>query len=135
MTSFRLKIDPKRRAVARFVMTVRDELQRALAEEAARTGLTKSEVANRLGIHRSAISRRIKGTDNLSLTSVAEMMWAMDRDPIFGSKPKYQKAGSNEQVARLSDEVRPEYRKLGNASSASGNIDRAASRKMSYTAA
>lgn len=96
MPSFQFRISPRRAAVARFIGDVRVALQRALAEEEAKRGTTKSEVARRLGVHRSAISRRIKGTDNITLATLAEMAWAMDRDISLRLVSHETSVGANE---------------------------------------
>ena len=48
MTSFQISVTPSRRAAARFVMRVRRAFQKALAEEGCASGLTQSEIAQRL---------------------------------------------------------------------------------------
>ncbi|HIJ61791.1 MAG TPA: helix-turn-helix domain-containing protein [Rhodospirillaceae bacterium] len=79
---FRLAIDPKSEKAADFIGEVRAELGRVLAE-LAEAGISKSDVAKRLEIHRSAVTRRIRGTENLTLRTLAEMAWAMNRDIVF----------------------------------------------------
>lgn len=61
MTSFRITISPTRRAAARFVLHVRRTLQQALVEESRRRGLTQSDIARELGVHRSVINRELRG--------------------------------------------------------------------------
>ncbi|CAA7627015.1 helix-turn-helix domain-containing protein [Magnetospirillum sp. UT-4] len=82
MTSFLFRLDPRKTKAAQFVAKVRRELQQALAEE-EKHGLTKSRIAEKLGIHRSAITRRLQGTENLTLHSLSDLAWAMNRDIVF----------------------------------------------------
>ena len=74
--SFRSTISPKDQAAGRFVSRVRRELQKALAEEARKRGLTQSDLARTIGVNRSVISRELRGR-------VAEFAWALGRRPVF----------------------------------------------------
>jgi transcriptional regulator with XRE-family HTH domain len=60
---------------------VRRELQKALAEEAQKRGLTQSGLARAIGVNRSVISRELRGHKDLSLSRVAELAWALGRAP------------------------------------------------------
>ena len=81
--SFRITISPNDQAAGRFVSRVRRELQKALAEEAQRRGLTQSDLARAIGVNRSVISRELRGHKDLSLSRVAELAWALGRRPVF----------------------------------------------------
>jgi len=81
MPSFRTTVTPSRRAAARFVQDVRRAIQEALAEEEARRGLTQSDIARAIGVHRSVINREIRGYKDMTLGRVAELAWAMGRMP------------------------------------------------------
>ena len=83
MPSFRISISPSRRAAARFVEDIRYALLQAFAEEQAASGLTQSEVARRIGIHRSVISRELKGTTDMTSGRVGELAWALGRRAHF----------------------------------------------------
>lgn len=83
MTSFQISVSPSRRAAARFVMQVRRAFQKALAEEARASGLTQAEIARRLSVHRSVISRELMGTKDITLGRVGELASAMGRQPTF----------------------------------------------------
>ena len=61
MPSFQISVTPSRRAAARFVIRVRRALLKALAEEKARRGLSQSEMARLIGVHRSVIHRELRG--------------------------------------------------------------------------
>ena len=69
--------------VARFIGKVRNELVRAFVEESATSGLTRDQLAQLLGVHKSVITKRLRGNVNLTLRSIGEMAWALDREPAF----------------------------------------------------
>jgi transcriptional regulator with XRE-family HTH domain len=62
---------------------MRRELQKALAEEAQKRGLTQSDLALAIGVNRSVISRELRGHKDLSLSRVAELALALGRRPVF----------------------------------------------------
>ena len=75
MASFQIAISPSKRAAARFIGNVRRAIQKAMIED----GITQSDLARALGVHRSVISREIRGTRDLSLGRVGEFAQAMGR--------------------------------------------------------
>lgn len=83
MTSFQLTLSPSRRAAARFVTAVRRALLKALSEELQERGLTQSEIARVIGVHRSVINRELRGQKDITLSRVAELAYAMGRAPTF----------------------------------------------------
>jgi transcriptional regulator with XRE-family HTH domain len=95
MPSFQISISPSRRAAGRFVGFVRRALQRALVEEQEKGGLSQSEIARRIGVHRSVISRELQGRKDITLSRVAELSWAMGRRPIFALEPIVVREGTN----------------------------------------
>lgn len=84
--SFHLEIDPKRNAGNRLIFRIIREIQRAYAEEKTDRKLTQQEVAERLGVNRSVVNRWLQGKENLTVRSLGELMWAMDREWVFSSK-------------------------------------------------
>lgn len=83
MPSFRISVTPSRRAAARFIMSVRRTIQKALAEEEKKRGLKQTDIARAIGVHRSVINRELKGRKDITLGRVAELAWAMGRVPVF----------------------------------------------------
>jgi transcriptional regulator with XRE-family HTH domain len=79
MTSFQITLSPSKRAAARFVNSVRRKLQKALVEESQKSGLTQTEIANTIGVHRSVINRELRGRKDITLGRVAELASAMGR--------------------------------------------------------
>ena len=91
MTSFQLSISPSRRVATRFIDSVRRSIQRALIE----SRLTQSEVARRIGVHRSVINREIRGQKDMTLGRVAELTYALGMEPIFRMRVAEIAAGAN----------------------------------------
>ena len=79
--SFQVSITPSQRAAGRFVARVRRSIQKALAEETQKNGITQSDLARAIGVNRSVISREIRGHKDLTLSRVAELAWALGRKP------------------------------------------------------
>ncbi|TIP70340.1 MAG: helix-turn-helix transcriptional regulator [Mesorhizobium sp.] len=88
--SYELKIDPKSRAAGRFIGQVRKELVSAAIAEKKETGVNQQQIATKLGVNRSVISRLLRGDANLTLRSIAEIAWAFGWEPKFTlqRKPK-----------------------------------------------
>jgi transcriptional regulator with XRE-family HTH domain len=80
MTSFRFSIDPRSRLAARFLRRTRSEIQKALLEEKAERKLSQADLARILGVDRSVVNRQLTGKGNLTLRSVADLAWALNRD-------------------------------------------------------
>jgi len=95
MSSFQISISPSRRVAARFIEGVRRALQKALAEEERENGVTQADIARRIGVNRSVIHRELRGHRDITLGRLAELAWAMGREPSF-SMPKIRNAeGAN----------------------------------------
>lgn len=84
MQSFQFEIDEQSECATRFISRVRGELVDALLAEKAERGLTQNDIAERLNVSPSMISRQLSGEANLTLRSVAELAWALGYDePYF----------------------------------------------------
>ena len=79
MPSFQTSLTPSKRAAGRFVASVRRAIQKALVEEATKNGINQSEIARRIGVHRSVICREIQGRADITLSRVAELAFALGR--------------------------------------------------------
>ena len=108
--SFRISISPKDRTAGRFVSRVRRSIQKALAEEAQKNGLTQSDLARAIGVNRSVISREIRGYKDLSLSRVAELAWALGRRPVFTMEEPAVRPGSNQPVQTMTSQ---HFRQVG----------------------
>jgi transcriptional regulator with XRE-family HTH domain len=82
MMFFRFDIDARSRIAGRFIGRVRRELLRAITEEKC-AGLTQQELADRLESRRSNINRQLSGETEITLRSLAELAWALDREIAF----------------------------------------------------
>jgi plasmid maintenance system antidote protein VapI len=65
------------------VSLVRRALQKAFAEEHRSSGMTQTDIANAIGVHRSVINRELRGQKDITLSRVAELAWALRRKPRF----------------------------------------------------
>lgn len=83
MPSFQISITPSRRAATRFISHVRRTIQRALAEEEAVDGIKQADIARAIGVNRSVIHREIRGHKDITLGRLAELAWALGREPVF----------------------------------------------------
>lgn len=92
---FRRLTDPRRRDRARFLGDIFAALNRAFQEEAEQSGLTKAEIAKRLGVHRSVITRRLSGQGNMTFETLHDMAWAMGRRVTIALPPRQASHSSN----------------------------------------
>lgn len=89
--SYRINIDPKSRKSARFISTVQNEIRKAYTY----SGKKQIEIARILGVDKSDIHRRLKGSANLTARSIAEMAYALDMKIIFALEPLAPEEGVN----------------------------------------
>src|SRR5215469_16939938 len=93
--SFQTTISPTRRSAARFILRVRRALQQAYVEEYRKRGLTQSDIARELKVHRSVINRELRGEQDITLGRVAELAHVLGRKPSFSLPEKTAREGSN----------------------------------------
>lgn len=72
-------ISPRQRTYARLIGEVRRALNEALIEENKAHGLTKSKIAATLGKNKSFVSRQLNGTGNMTLETLADLAYALNR--------------------------------------------------------
>lgn len=53
------------------------QLRDMFIKRAEESGLTQAALADKLGIGRSAINRRLRGQSNMTLETVADMVWGV----------------------------------------------------------
>ncbi|MBY3136288.1 helix-turn-helix domain-containing protein [Rhizobium laguerreae] len=82
--SYFLELDPKEEAVADLVSKVGKTLQRSLVER----GISQNDLAARLDVHRSHVSKSLSGFNNLTLKTIAEFCWAIDAQAKFEIVPR-----------------------------------------------
>ncbi|OOY16752.1 helix-turn-helix transcriptional regulator [Thioclava sp. DLFJ4-1] len=110
-----MRLDPKSRKAARFISSLQNKIQKALIS----SGKSQQEVATILGVDRSVVNRRLKGSANLTARSIAEFAYALDKDVTieFVDKEKPHNANwvsANETLVTVQSEPR---------SGAKGTID------------
>jgi transcriptional regulator with XRE-family HTH domain len=94
MTFFRFDIDARSRTAGRLLGRIRRELLKAITEE-KRAGLTQQELARRLESERSNINRQLSGEAEMTLRSLADLAWALDREITFELRPISAVPGQN----------------------------------------
>ncbi len=100
MSSYKIRVDPRRKTFTRLISVIHRELAAALEREGRARNLTQSDVANTLGVNKSAISRRLSGTSNLTLKSISDLAWVLGHDVDFRLVSQRQNmAGANYPVA------------------------------------
>jgi len=78
----------------RFIGRVRRELLKAIMEEKS-GGLTQQELARRLATRRSDINRQLSGEAEITLRSLADLAWALDREVTVELRRAEGTAGQN----------------------------------------
>ena len=109
--SYQLKIDPKSGKAARFISNLQKTIHKALVE----SGKTQQEVAETLGVDRSVVNRRLKGSANLTARSIAEFAFALDKGVAIeftdrGSVRNSNWTGTDQKSVRPSNAAEPASR-------------------------
>ena len=73
---------------------MRRELLKAITEEKG-VGLTQQELASRLDGQRSSINRQLSGEADITLRSLADLAWALDREITFELRRPENAEGQN----------------------------------------
>ena len=94
MTFFRFDVGARSRTAGRLMGRIRRELLRAVTEE-KQAGLTQQELARRLESGRSNINRQLSGEAEITLRSLADLAWALDREITFELRRPDQAVGQN----------------------------------------
>ena len=81
--SFKFKTDARKKKFIRLVSDVHAELAEAIYRGEHNKSGTKAELARKLGINKSVLSRRLNGTSNMTLLAIADIAWATDCDINF----------------------------------------------------
>lgn len=79
MQSFRTKIDARRQTFLVLVGEIERQLREAYDRKFRAQKATQSSLADKLGINRSAVNRRLSGRTNMTLETLADMVWALDQ--------------------------------------------------------
>jgi len=84
--SFSLNTTPRRRSYVRLIGEIQRALNSALEEENAKRGLTRTMIADILGKNKSVITRKFAGSGNMTLETLADLAYALNR-PVKVSLP------------------------------------------------
>jgi transcriptional regulator with XRE-family HTH domain len=66
-----------------------------LEEERAKSGTRQAHIAKALDVHRSVISRELRGLKDISLGRIGEIAWALGRDPVIELREHDKSVGDN----------------------------------------
>jgi len=59
---------------------IESQLRDAYAMMHEKAGLTQAGLAKKLGVNRSAVNHRLMGRTNMTIETIADMVWALDHD-------------------------------------------------------
>jgi DNA-binding phage protein len=85
LRSFRTKVDPARQLVLAVLGSFDRGLRAAYAAEFTAGKTNKSRLAQKMGIHRSVIGRRLAGATNMTIETLAETVTALG----WGVEPRF----------------------------------------------
>jgi hypothetical protein len=78
LQSFRTQLNARRRAYVLLAAQIEQQLREAY-DKRFRAGLaTQSSLADKLGVNRSAVHHRLMGHTNMTIETIADMVWALD---------------------------------------------------------
>lgn len=98
MSSYRFRTGGRQRKFVSLIGVVHSEIDRAFADWQAETGGTKSDLADKLGVHKSVLTRRLSGTANMTFKAVADLAWALDREVVFRMGTREELTGHSSNV-------------------------------------
>jgi transcriptional regulator with XRE-family HTH domain len=107
MKSSNLHISPRRRIFTRFLGIIQHAILEALDEEHKNRGLTRAEMARILGTNKGFITKKLNGTSNMTIETIADLAFALDRDPDFSLTPRSAAAGANRASATVQAATTP----------------------------
>ena len=84
--SYRININRKSLKSARFI----SHLQKTIQLYFINSGMTQQDVAEKLGVNRSVINKRLKGNANLTARSIAEFAYAFDKEPVIEFRERHE---------------------------------------------
>ncbi|MFK5599939.1 hypothetical protein ACFZ8E_23525 [Methylobacterium sp. HMF5984] len=80
---FYLDIDPREETQANYMALVRAKLQAAYVQAKHIRGETLQSIADKLGVNKSVIYRQLSGEANLTVKTIADLSWALNKEPVF----------------------------------------------------
>jgi hypothetical protein len=79
MRTFRTKIDSRRQTFLVLIAEIERQLREAYDRKFRAGEATQSSLASKLGINRSVVHRRLTGRSNMTVETIADMVWALDQ--------------------------------------------------------
>lgn len=77
MRSFRKKTDNRRAIYLGLASDIESQLRAAFAKRSDRDQETQTSLAAKLGVDRSVVNRRLLGRTNMTIETIADMIWAL----------------------------------------------------------
>jgi DNA-directed RNA polymerase subunit N (RpoN/RPB10) len=77
LQSFQTKIDPRRQVFLSLSGQIEGQLRAAYDQRFHAGEVTQASLANQLGVNRSCIHRRLVGHTNMTMETIADMVWAL----------------------------------------------------------
>jgi hypothetical protein len=99
MKSSKLHLPKRRRVFVRFLGKIQNAILEALAEEHEKRGLTRAEIARILETDKASITKKLNGTRNMTIETIADFAFAMDREDVCISFPPRLAATDSNHVA------------------------------------
>jgi transcriptional regulator with XRE-family HTH domain len=84
---FQIESDRFESAYADLLERIQNAIQQTYHEEKEARGLTRTAIAEALGIDLSVVSRRLNGGGNITLRTISDTYTAMDREPLSNFVP------------------------------------------------
>lgn len=103
--SYQMHLTPRKRKVARFVSQVYGQIQQAFTDAAREEGMTQRKLAEKLGVDKSVLHRRLTGEANLTLRSIADLAWALDADLEFAVRRRKKNDPTRNHVSSYEDQA------------------------------
>ena len=77
MRSFTDKTDNRRAVYLNLASSIESQLRSAYERQNEEGLTTRADIARKLDVHRSVITRRLTGGQNMTVESIADMVWAL----------------------------------------------------------
>lgn len=108
MMSSNPHISKRRRTFVRLLGEIQHALLTALGEEHSKRGLTRAEIARLIGRDKSFVTRKLTGESNMTLQSLADLAFALDRPVKVTLPSRAIGAGSNRVITQATTSSAPD---------------------------
>jgi hypothetical protein len=103
LQSFRTQLDARRRVFVLLAGEIERQLREAYDRKYRAGEATQSSLAAKLGINRSAVHHRLMGRTNMTIETIADMVWALDHAIKVNIYDPAAKPGANYTVGTPQD--------------------------------